>query len=56
MRRLSRMTATLSVDTWDTVYRVSYYFLMGSLFVGAIATAASFIASKPDFRGSDESP
>ena len=50
------MTATLSVDTWDTVYRVSYYFLMGSLFVGAIATAASFIASKPDFRGSDESP
>jgi hypothetical protein len=39
------MTSTLSVDTWDTVYRVSYYFLMGSLFVGAVATAATFIAS-----------
>jgi len=39
------MTSTLSVDTWDTVYRVAYYFLMGSLFIGAIATAATFIAS-----------
>jgi hypothetical protein len=45
MRGLSRMTTTLSVDTWDTVYRVSYYFLMGSLFTGAVATAATFIAS-----------
>jgi len=39
------MIPTLSVETWDTVYRVSYYFLMGSLFAGAIATAATFIAS-----------
>jgi hypothetical protein len=45
MRRLFRMTSTLSIDTWDTIYRVSYYFLMGSLFTGAIATAATFIAS-----------
>lgn len=39
------MATAISVDTWDTVYRVSYYILIGSLFVSFVATAVTFVAS-----------